>query len=248
MDPGVRPAHPALGAARLRGARVGAVHVVPDRRRGHCARLRRVGRRGERPGARPGNLAARAGFGRVARRIGRLAADPSGMEVGVPADQLPLPDRVKGFRCLSQRECNENPSLDAPRRTSLETFGGMAARMARMASYTGEVEAGGPAAVRELPGLRITKVAVGPMDNNAYFLRCTRTGDTVLIDAAAEPDRLLELREDGLLISVITTHRHADHWQALESVVGVTGPNVIAHPDDAGGLPIPVTETVEDGD
>src|SRR5690242_12611810 len=39
-----------------------------------------------------------------------------------------------------------------------------AARMARMASYTGEVKVGGPAAVRELPGLRITKVAVGPMD------------------------------------------------------------------------------------
>jgi len=120
--------------------------------------------------------------------------------------------------------------------------------MARMASYTGEVKVGGPAAVRELPGLRITKVAVGPMDNNAYFLRCTRTGDTVLIDAAAEPDRLLELRDDGLLISVITTHQHPDHWQALESVVGVTGPNVIAHPADATGLPIPVTETVEDGD
>jgi glyoxylase-like metal-dependent hydrolase (beta-lactamase superfamily II) len=120
--------------------------------------------------------------------------------------------------------------------------------MIRMASYTGEVKVGGPAAVRELPGVRITKVAVGPMDNNAYFLRCARTGDTVLIDAAAEPDRLLELRDDGLLISVVTTHQHPDHWQALESVVGVTGPNVIAHPADAGGLPIPVTETVEEGD
>ncbi len=120
--------------------------------------------------------------------------------------------------------------------------------MAPMAIYTGEVKVGGPAAVREVPGLRITKVAVGPMDNNAYFLRCARTGDTLLIDAAAEPDRLLEGRDDGLLISVVTTHQHPDHWQALEAVVGVTGPNVIAHPDDAGGLPIPVTQTAVDGD
>jgi glyoxylase-like metal-dependent hydrolase (beta-lactamase superfamily II) len=114
--------------------------------------------------------------------------------------------------------------------------------------YTGDVKVGGPAAVRELPGLRITKIAVGPYDNNAYFLRCTATGDTMLIDAAAEPDRLLATRADGLLVSVVTTHQHPDHWQGLEAVVGVTGPAVIAHPLDAPGLPIPMTETVVDGD
>ncbi len=96
--------------------------------------------------------------------------------------------------------------------------------------------------------MRITKVAVGPYDNNAYLLRCTATGDTMLIDAAAEPDRLLAARGDGLLVSVVTTHQHPDHWQGLEAVVGVTGPAVIAHPLDAPGLPIPMTETVEDGD
>jgi len=114
--------------------------------------------------------------------------------------------------------------------------------------YTGDAKVGGPATVRELPGLRITKVAVGPYDNNAYLLRCTATGDTMLIDAAAEPDRLLAARGDGILVSVVTTHQHPDHWQALEAVVGVTGPAVIAHPLDAPGLPIPMTETVEDGD
>jgi len=115
--------------------------------------------------------------------------------------------------------------------------------------YSGATTVGGPAAVRELPGLRITKIAVGPMDNNAYFLTCTATGDTALIDAANEPDRLLAERGDGLLVSVITTHQHGDHWQGLEQVVGVTGPEkVIAHPLDAVGLPIPVTAPVEDGD
>ena len=43
---------------------------------------------------------------------------------------------------------------------------------------------GGPADTRELLGLSITKVAVGPMDNNAYLLRCTQTGELALIDAA----------------------------------------------------------------
>jgi glyoxylase-like metal-dependent hydrolase (beta-lactamase superfamily II) len=115
-------------------------------------------------------------------------------------------------------------------------------------SYTGQAKVGGPVAIRELPGLRITKVAVGPNDNNAYLLRCTATGDTLLIDAAAEPERLLDARGDGLLLSIVTTHQHPDHWQALEAVVGITGPAVIAHPLDAPGLPIPVTDTVEDGD
>ena len=40
--------------------------------------------------------------------------------------------------------------------------------------YTGAVEVGGPAAVRELPGLVVAKLAVGEMDNNAYLLRDTR--------------------------------------------------------------------------
>jgi len=122
--------------------------------------------------------------------------------------------------------------------------------MADMAAdlYTGDVLVGGPAAVRELPGLRITKVAVGPYNNNAYLLRCTATGDTLLIDAAAESNRLLAERGDGLLVTVVTTHQHPDHWQALEAVVGVAGPEVIAHPLDAPGLPIPMTQTVSDGD
>ena len=55
-------------------------------------------------------------------------------------------------------------------------------------SYTGNVSVGGPADTRELPGLTITKVAVGPMDNNAYLLRCTQTGELALIDAANEAD------------------------------------------------------------
>ena len=59
---------------------------------------------------------------------------------------------------------------------------------------------------------------------------------------------MLETRGDGLLITVVTTHQHPDHWQALEAIVGITRPNVLAHPDDASGLPIPVTETVDDGD
>ncbi|GGQ35273.1 glyoxylase-like metal-dependent hydrolase (beta-lactamase superfamily II) [Actinomadura coerulea] len=115
-------------------------------------------------------------------------------------------------------------------------------------TYTGNVEAGGRPDVRELPGLRVTKVAVGPYDNNAYLLRCTATGEQLLIDAANEAPRLLELIGDGPLARIVTTHRHEDHWMALSEVARATGAPVVAHPRDAGPLPEPVAEPVEQGD
>jgi glyoxylase-like metal-dependent hydrolase (beta-lactamase superfamily II) len=113
-------------------------------------------------------------------------------------------------------------------------------------SYTGEVHPGGPADVRELPGLVISKLSVGPVDNNAYLLR-SPTGEQVLIDAANEADRLLELIGDSGLSTVVTTHRHGDHWQALRAVVDATGARSLAHEADADHVPV-VHQTLRDGD
>ncbi|MER6007244.1 MBL fold metallo-hydrolase [Nonomuraea sp. NPDC051941] len=115
-------------------------------------------------------------------------------------------------------------------------------------TYTGDVQVGGPADVRELPALTIYKLAVGPFDNNAYLLRCSETGDGLLIDAAADADRLLALISDRPVGEIVTTHQHGDHWQALEQLTKVTGAEVIAHPLDAPALPVPVDRTVEHGD
>jgi glyoxylase-like metal-dependent hydrolase (beta-lactamase superfamily II) len=46
----------------------------------------------------------------------------------------------------------------------------------------------------------------------------------------------------------VTTHRHWDHWQALAEVAAATGAVIIAHPDDAGELPVPATSLVRGGD
>lgn len=117
-----------------------------------------------------------------------------------------------------------------------------------MGGYTGAVTVGGPAAVRELPRVVISKIAVGPYDNNCYLLRCSATGAQALIDAAAEPTVLLDLIGEGGLAALITTHGHGDHWQALADVVTATGAVTYAHPDDAVELPVPTDVLVGDGD
>jgi glyoxylase-like metal-dependent hydrolase (beta-lactamase superfamily II) len=114
-------------------------------------------------------------------------------------------------------------------------------------TYTGDVHPGGPPDVRELTDLTITKISVGPMDNNAYLLRCRVTGEQLLIDAANEADRLLELVGDAGLSTVVTTHQHHDHWYALKEVVDRTHATPVAHPLDMEALPVPCT-TVHDGD
>jgi glyoxylase-like metal-dependent hydrolase (beta-lactamase superfamily II) len=114
--------------------------------------------------------------------------------------------------------------------------------------YTGDVEVGGPADVRELPGLTISKLAVSDMANNAYLLRDSATGEALLIDAAAEPAALLALIGDAPLRVVVTTHGHWDHHRALTDVVAATGATTVAHPADAPDLPVSIDRKVEHGD
>ena len=114
-------------------------------------------------------------------------------------------------------------------------------------TYTGIVSVGGRADLRELPELIVSKLAVGPYDNNAYLLRCVATGTQVLVDAAAEPQRLLELIGDDGIAAVVTTHAHRDHWAALADVVAATGARTIAHEADAVAIEVPTDETLVDG-
>ncbi len=119
--------------------------------------------------------------------------------------------------------------------------------------YRGDVSPGGPAQVREAGCLRITKVAVDEkMSNNCYLLHCTRTGDQVLVDAAAEPETLLGLIGERGLVSVVTTHQHWDHHRALAAVVEATGAEVVVGRPDAEAVTeqtgVSVTRAVDHGD
>ena len=116
-------------------------------------------------------------------------------------------------------------------------------------NYTGHVEPR-TAARRNLPGASIVKVSVGPMDNNAYLVTCSQTGETLLIDAANDAEILLELIERFApkLSLIVTSHQHQDHWLALAEVAKATGVPTAAHQLDAGPLPVKPDRILANGE
>ena len=117
-------------------------------------------------------------------------------------------------------------------------------------TYTGEVSPGGPEDVRELPDVTIRKVSVSAMHNNCYLLTSTATGEQLLVDAADEAPRLLDLVAEGGdgLGTIVTTHQHWDHHRALVDVVAATSARTAAGQDDAAALPAPTDVLLDHGD
>ena len=66
--------------------------------------------------------------------------------------------------------------------------------------------------------VEVHKVVVGPVDNNVFVVRCRLTGEAVLIDAANEHERLLELCTTLGVRRVLETHGHWDHIQAVPAM------------------------------
>jgi len=84
--------------------------------------------------------------------------------------------------------------------------------------------------------VEITKLVVGPMDNNVFVVRCRRTGDAVMLDAANEHEKLLELCRRLNVRTVLETHGHWDHIQAVPAVRDA-GYRIAVTAEDAAMLP-----------
>lgn len=99
----------------------------------------------------------------------------------------------------------------------------------------GHVEPGGPPLrVGISPELELVKVSVGPMDNNAYLLSVD--DESVLVDAAAEPERLLEVVGERRVVTIVTTHRHGDHVGALSELAAATGARLVCGEADRAAI------------
>jgi glyoxylase-like metal-dependent hydrolase (beta-lactamase superfamily II) len=73
---------------------------------------------------------------------------------------------------------------------------------------------------------------LGPYENNVYVVACSSTGKAVVIDAAAEPDRILELTDGVEVEAILTTHGHLDHIGAVDEVSEALGVPFRLHPID----------------
>lgn len=114
-----------------------------------------------------------------------------------------------------------------------------------------------PAPLARLPhyetaDARIDKLVVGPFENNVFVVRCKRTGDAVIVDAANEHDLLLEVSRATGVRRVLTTHGHWDHIQAVTAMRDA-GIEVGVAEQDAAMLPsydftIPDDDVVAVGD
>lgn len=97
--------------------------------------------------------------------------------------------------------------------------------------------------------IRVIKLEVGEYSNNCYVLIDPSTNISAIIDAAADPDVIVEALEGTSLGLIVTTHRHQDHWGALEGIKAQF-PDALtaAHSKDAAALPLTPNIFLEHGD
>lgn len=98
----------------------------------------------------------------------------------------------------------------------------------------------------DLGDVSIFKVVVGPVANNVFVVRCNLSGESVLVDAANEHERLLELCRTLNVQRVVETHGHWDHIAAVTEVRDA-GFDVAVSALDAKRLPSYDT-VIDDGD
>ncbi len=108
--------------------------------------------------------------------------------------------------------------------------------------------------IHESETVRIEKLNVGALDNCAYVVTCLATGSGIIIDAAAEPQTILEACTDVAITTIVETHGHSDHIGALDPVREALGVPWAMHPADipiAGMVPdfeLHDTQEIEVGD
>ena len=115
-------------------------------------------------------------------------------------------------------------------------------------AYTGHVEPDGDWQDRRDGPLLVRKLSVEQMDNNVYVVACARTGEALLVDAAARPDRLRDALADVAPLAVVQTHGHWDHVRAWDDLRDDPGLPIWGHPGDDDLFPRRVDRELSHGD
>jgi hydroxyacylglutathione hydrolase len=103
--------------------------------------------------------------------------------------------------------------------------------------------------MRNAKGLvELIKLAVGPYDTNCYVLVCPTGRESIIVDPAAEGERILREVEGTAVKYILLTHAHMDHVGALAEVREITGAPLGVHPADARRFGIDADFDLADGD
>jgi glyoxylase-like metal-dependent hydrolase (beta-lactamase superfamily II) len=95
--------------------------------------------------------------------------------------------------------------------------------------------------------VKITKINMGPYNNNGYIVVCPETNEGVIIDTPAEPEKLLNELGNVQVKAIIITHGHQDHLLGFNEIKGQVGAPVAVGAGDADRLPRPPEIDVKDG-
>lgn len=102
--------------------------------------------------------------------------------------------------------------------------------------------------IAEDKNVRIERLTLGPYTTNAYVVVCQRTGESVLIDAPAEAEKILALLATTTPRYILLTHNHMDHVGALYELAGSLKIPVATSREDAPKNPLPSQITLKDND
>jgi glyoxylase-like metal-dependent hydrolase (beta-lactamase superfamily II) len=95
--------------------------------------------------------------------------------------------------------------------------------------------------------IKITKINMGPYNNNGYIVVCPETNEGIIIDTPAEPEKLLSEIGNVDIKAILITHGHQDHLLGFAEITGKVGAVVGAGVDDIDLLPTPPDLGLRDG-
>jgi glyoxylase-like metal-dependent hydrolase (beta-lactamase superfamily II) len=82
--------------------------------------------------------------------------------------------------------------------------------------------------------VKLVKVGpLGPFANNAYVVVDSMTGDSIIVDAPQESEKVFPALEGLSVRAIVVTHRHGDHWAGIDAIKAHTGAPVMCHSEDA---------------
>ena len=96
--------------------------------------------------------------------------------------------------------------------------------------------------------IRITKINMGPYNNNGYIVVCPETNEGVIIDTPAEPELLLNEIGDVDVKAIIITHGHQDHLLGFAEITGAVDAPVSCGANDIPLMPREPDRPLNDGD